>query len=96
MKNINVKFLILGAFLISTLFLGVAATGTTNKENLEKRDVCLSPPPYVPYAHKWVKISRIINTWSGGPKIVVYYACGKCGVRQPWCGTGFNWRCRVR
>ena len=91
MKNINVKFLILGAFLTSTLFLGGAATGTTNKENLEKRDVCAAPF----CAHKWVRISRIINTFSG-PKTVSYYACGKCGVRQPPCGNGFQWRCRVR
>ena len=40
MKSINVKFLILGAFFTSTLFLGGVVTGTTNKENLEKRDVC--------------------------------------------------------
>ena len=31
MKNINVKFLILGTFLTLTLFLGVAATGPTDK-----------------------------------------------------------------
>jgi len=62
-------------------------------ETLGKRDACAER--YVSYAHKWVKISRIINT-SSGPKTVSYYQCGKCGVRQPWCGTGFNWRCRVR
>jgi len=31
MKNIDIKSLIIGALLTSTIFLGVAATGTTDK-----------------------------------------------------------------
>ena len=36
MKNIDVKSLIIGALLTSTIFLGVASTGTTDKWDKEQ------------------------------------------------------------
>ena len=37
MKNIDVKSLIIGALLTSTVFLGLAATGTTDKWDGKQR-----------------------------------------------------------
>jgi len=37
MKNIDVKSLIIGALLTSTIFLGVAATGTTDKWDVNQK-----------------------------------------------------------